>query len=527
MTIAFVEFASWSTTTRLGSVLFTVAAVIMMIYAMLTGPLATADCLSRERREGTLGLLFLTPLRGTDVVLGKVSAASLDHLLGLFSLLPLLAIPFLLGGVSPAQVGSTVLGVFSLMLFSLAVGAWASSLCTDSRAALGLTLVTLLAITFGVPLFLELAGARLWFSDADEILALPCPLYTMMCCVEFPARGSAWKFWLNLAMLTGMSVCCLFIAIKRTSRAWHAAEPSRVLRQLQRWASVINKPPAGSSGARRRLLDFNPLAWLESRDRLQNRLIGVLLLLNTGFWVLLSRNSDAWDTSIDAMVAWSIITQYLLCLWIAIQAPRRLIDDRQSGALELVLCTDLSPREYVRGAMYAMISRFGRVVVYLLAFELLLVGVHLVSHGDALAFLKNSPAQLWLLSMVVFPLLAYAIAKVGLYEALVRRNSISASAHLVVKFVLLPWILFYGCLLPLDLLLRGAGGRPGITDTVAMTFWTATQLFPILFFLSRANGKLRRQFRVLVSEPGIPWWKRFLRTQPRQESKQRPLAAGN
>ena len=34
-------------------------------------PLLVADCLSRERREGTLGLLFLTPLTANDIVIAK------------------------------------------------------------------------------------------------------------------------------------------------------------------------------------------------------------------------------------------------------------------------------------------------------------------------------------------------------------------------------------------------------------------------------------------------------------------------
>ena len=34
-------------------------------------PILTADCISLERREGTLGLLFLTPLSGTDIVVAK------------------------------------------------------------------------------------------------------------------------------------------------------------------------------------------------------------------------------------------------------------------------------------------------------------------------------------------------------------------------------------------------------------------------------------------------------------------------
>src|SRR5690349_3574916 len=34
-------------------------------------PMLTADCLSRERREGTLPLLFMTPLKATDIVWAK------------------------------------------------------------------------------------------------------------------------------------------------------------------------------------------------------------------------------------------------------------------------------------------------------------------------------------------------------------------------------------------------------------------------------------------------------------------------
>ena len=231
---------------------------------------------------------------------------------------------------------------------------------------------------------------------------------------------------------------CLFVAVTRTSRAWHETEPSAFLRRWLNWARLLNKPSLRSLPARRLLLDFNPLAWLETRDRLQDRILSVLLLLNAGFWILLAAKTQSVNASLDLMVVWSMTTQYLLCLWIAVQAPRRLIDDRLSGALELLLCTNLSPREYVRGAMHAWGLRFGRAVIYLLAFEALLIAVHCVTRGDFGSFLRNDMAQLWLLSMLVFPFQAYAIGKVGLYEAMVRRNSIWASAHLVLKIAAFP-----------------------------------------------------------------------------------------
>ena len=63
--------------------LFTVLNAIAFIFCLLAGVFLTADCLSEEKREGTLGLLFLTSLKGYDVVLGKsntVIDASLDEL---------------------------------------------------------------------------------------------------------------------------------------------------------------------------------------------------------------------------------------------------------------------------------------------------------------------------------------------------------------------------------------------------------------------------------------------------------------
>ena len=42
-----------------GKMLFNRVAVMTMVYCLVAGARATADCLSEEKREGTLGLLFL------------------------------------------------------------------------------------------------------------------------------------------------------------------------------------------------------------------------------------------------------------------------------------------------------------------------------------------------------------------------------------------------------------------------------------------------------------------------------------
>src|SRR6266700_3558006 len=65
--------------------------------------LATAASISRERRDGTLGLLLLTQLRGYDVVLGKLCAAGLTDCYALVGVLPALGLVALAGGVSGGQ----------------------------------------------------------------------------------------------------------------------------------------------------------------------------------------------------------------------------------------------------------------------------------------------------------------------------------------------------------------------------------------------------------------------------------------
>ena len=82
-TFVYLSWHNWAGTAQMGRTLFAGLSGFAMFYALIAGPLATTDCLARERREGTLGLLFLTDLHTYDVVLGKAFAASLDLLLSL------------------------------------------------------------------------------------------------------------------------------------------------------------------------------------------------------------------------------------------------------------------------------------------------------------------------------------------------------------------------------------------------------------------------------------------------------------
>jgi len=55
---------------RAGPMVFQICSVNILLGCLLIGAMETADCISREKRDGTLGLLFLTNLNSAEIVAG-------------------------------------------------------------------------------------------------------------------------------------------------------------------------------------------------------------------------------------------------------------------------------------------------------------------------------------------------------------------------------------------------------------------------------------------------------------------------
>src|SRR6267378_8148307 len=101
----------------------------------LAGLLLTSDCISRERREGTLGLLFLTDLRGADVAFGKLAAKAILPFYALLAMFPALAVCLLVGGVMAGEVERVALALLNTLFFSLSATLFTSTLCRKQHAA--------------------------------------------------------------------------------------------------------------------------------------------------------------------------------------------------------------------------------------------------------------------------------------------------------------------------------------------------------------------------------------------------------
>jgi ABC-type transport system involved in cytochrome c biogenesis permease component len=126
--IVFLLLLARSDPAQAGHSVFTVLAWMALVFCLVEGARTTTDTLSSEKREGTLGLLFLTDLKGYDVVLGKLAGTSLNSLYGALAIFPALAIPLITGGVTPGEFWRLVL---------VLVADWPSRRCASGRRSVG------------------------------------------------------------------------------------------------------------------------------------------------------------------------------------------------------------------------------------------------------------------------------------------------------------------------------------------------------------------------------------------------------
>ena len=127
-----------------GGTVFLALSNYMLLIALLAGVFLAADSLSGEQKEGTLGLVFLTDLKGYDVVLGKFAAVWLNAFYGLLAVFPVLALGLLAGGVSGPEFWRTCLALVNTLFFSVASALWISAHCQSSYRAMAVSVCLLI-----------------------------------------------------------------------------------------------------------------------------------------------------------------------------------------------------------------------------------------------------------------------------------------------------------------------------------------------------------------------------------------------
>src|SRR6266446_2635671 len=208
----FLLVAGRNSAAQRGQMLFMSIGILALGFCLLAGVFLTADCLSEEKREGTIGLLFLTELKGYDVVLGKLMATSIHAFYGLGAVLPLLAYSMLVGGVTLGESCRLGLALLAALFFSLSVGMFVSAHSRDARQAMGRTLLALAASAVLLPV-LGLALFALSRSAFWSFLDWPSPLCTFGSAFDAPFQspGGALRFWASLLTVVSLGAGILVL----------------------------------------------------------------------------------------------------------------------------------------------------------------------------------------------------------------------------------------------------------------------------------------------------------------------------
>jgi ABC-type transport system involved in cytochrome c biogenesis permease component len=435
-----------------GQVEFAILKWMAFIFALSAGLFLTSDCLSEEKREGTLGLLFLTDLRGYDVVLGKLLSQSLRAVYALLAAFPIMGLALLSGGVTGGEFWRSILVICNTLIFSLALGMLVSAISRDSTKAMNATLFLCLLILAGLP-FADFALAGFVPSRFHAMFSLASPGYLFT-----HTDGSRFgQYWICLVLQNALAWAFLAIASLRTPHAWQeksnaseAARPS----PFHHWRFG---EPRARAALRRRFLDENPILWLALRDRWLPRFVWMLTLV-----LILGRSGELACLYVQGtlppiqgvlhQIAQSLQGLFVLglVLWVASQASRFFVDAVRNGALELVLVTPASPDEIVRGQWNALWRTFLFPAICVAVFQIVdgYLSIQQMIHSSSniklpANFKFNSVAVMVTsvtVGIVTFATSLVAVSWFGMWMGLTNRKNSVAVLKTVCFVFLLPWL---------------------------------------------------------------------------------------
>jgi hypothetical protein len=222
-----------------GALLFHHMATLLFFAVLLLGVLG-ADSLSRERREGTLGLLMLTDLTPQQIVLGKMLSASLRSFAILLGALPALMVPVLLGGVRGSDAVVTGLGLVNALFVSLAVALLVSALVRERRNAVAITLGVVLALAFGA----EMLGGNFLGAPFKPLFRL-AGLGGWITFTQLPPK-LVWWFPVWFVCMHGLGWFFVFLAGHALAANWKDREHRQLLETPKAGAAW---PPAATEDA--------------------------------------------------------------------------------------------------------------------------------------------------------------------------------------------------------------------------------------------------------------------------------------
>jgi ABC-type transport system involved in multi-copper enzyme maturation permease subunit len=380
---------------KFGVLIFQLIAPFQLIVLMFTAALAGTTAVSHEKDKQTIILLLMTSLTNAEVVLGKIGAGLLASFNAFLAACPVMFLVLLLGGVAPEQV---------------LAAAWITACTLATCAAIGATLafwrektfqalaVTVLLLAFWLA-FGEAVATGLVAGIPAKLASLISPLRAIIEATQplpsepilpFDVPGGNAFFAGAVVLLIGIASTVLSIALlrvwnpsreRRPVAATSEDEHSNTFPTSDAFAkdhvSAVTSASTAVAGKREvkawksrpaRKVWNNPVLWREMRTWAYGRKVVfvrfayLLFALIVGFGLQRTMASGvAYEiTSFQEKLVpetVSLLAPFIVLSLIIVNAlaVNSITNERDGGALDLLLVTEITPPSFLLGKLLGVL----------------------------------------------------------------------------------------------------------------------------------------------------------------------------
>lgn len=473
-----------------GRDMFDMLLQVQLFAIILLLPAISCGAVTSEKERDTLGLLLLTKLHPTTIILEKLISRLVT--MGTYQLLslPLFAVVYGLGGVELFEIFA---GVWYLICWSAVVCSWSIYCSTWHRTT---------------------AGA---FIAAYSLMPLVICFSESCLNVTTPAIAEIWRqrgpltqfqYWMSLA---GSMLLLLIMSVPMLGLTWmgvlaaqmclldRAFVPSRNLlleffKALDGYFEKLNQQTTGGVVLVKEYdvgPMFDPIAWRETRKKSLGTvryLFRLLVVLEVPLVIAISWTvTDMQATSFDGPTSFFLAVLWpIAALAITVHATSVMAAERSRQTLDVLLVAPLEPGELVsqklagvRRLIGILSVPFATLIIFQVVWKLYVVrGLNLFHHGSAEGVVFIHEVLGMILAAIVYPRVVQWIAfSMGLHLKN-QTQAVLGTLALVVAICGLPFLATY-------LLAIGMGVAP-INPSIEWLTW----LSPVRVLFHRPFSEL-------------------------------------
>jgi hypothetical protein len=445
---------------RAGQFTFRVLAGIAAFTAVASVLQLASAAFAREKREDTLGLLFLTPLKPIDLVVGKLVFTSLGAFYRFLSIVPLLALPMLVGGVTAENFLLLVLGLIHFVFLGATLGLYISSRSWDDKRAATAASVTMFCLVLLPAVALVLSGG-LGQPRVASLFAIS-PAYPIWQ-ATVPGAAHSGLFWASLLWTQILGWIFFRAACRTLPRCWQDRPlnlapvgehlQSRDRKELAQTPVLADELPLAAAQVRRSvrgqfsgqqrgwMLDQNPVFWLAMRSRPRSSaawILGALGLVACGVMVATGHSDKLLSPGLALFMCFCVNAAFKT--QISTQASRAFARDGGKDPLELLLSTPITARELMDGHMRALRDTLRPWIQGALWIETgwLAATITFSALSGAGGTWLYVLASIAIVGFLVPDL--YAVAWTALWRGVIARNAREAEQEANSQVLVLPWL---------------------------------------------------------------------------------------